>query len=72
METKQTAVEWLWEKYNSQKCGIFYVDYLQAKNMENQHSATREALHAAFKAGWMKANATNYNESFFNHYYDNL
>lgn len=68
METKQTAVEWLNEYFYLQ-LELYESQFDHAKELEHQQ------LEAAFKAGWMRANATNYDDSYFQHFlsetYDN-
>lgn len=68
METKQTAVEWLQDMFYL-KLELFTDQFDYAKDIE------RQQLEAAFKSGWMRANATNYNPSYFEHFlsetYDN-
>lgn len=73
METKQTAVDWLEEQLSpdmkTMQGNIIQGLFEQAKAQE------RQQLEAAFRAGWMRANATNYNPSYFEHFlsetYDN-
>lgn len=69
METKQTAVEWL-EKILDEYRGPY-----SELAMERAKDIERVQLEAAFKAGWMRANATNYDPSYFEHFlsetYDN-
>lgn len=84
MEKKKTAVEWLKEQIQERVIAydetgrkmiilIYMVDYQQLS--EEAKVMEKEQLQAAFKAGWMRANALNYDPSYFEHFlsetYDN-
>lgn len=85
METTKTPVHYLIDsllpyksqiKINQDVLGIIFETARQMEHRllfnENEINEWKDELHAAFKAGWMRANATNYNESYFNQYYDNI
>lgn len=67
MEKKLTAVEWLIESLPQIDWEHPHYGQLveQAKEMEN------EELLDAFKSGWMRANAMNYQDSYFDYYINN-
>jgi hypothetical protein len=62
METKTTAIDWL----------AINASIDNELLLKIALKIQRDQLEHAFKAGWMKANATNYNPSYFENYLNNL
>lgn len=63
---KETAVEWLYKWLNDNQEATIE-EGLEAFNKAK--SIEKEQHKQTFKSGWLRANAMNYEEKFFNYYW---